>query len=61
MNDNQLETVAILASLIQKARLYDVPIQGKVLAVPVDEIAKVLEQFTTIQTAPHNPNNMERT
>lgn len=52
MNDNQLETVTILAGLINKAHLYDVPLKGKVLAVPVKDITETLERFTTAQTNP---------
>lgn len=51
MNDNQLETVTILAGLIRKAHSYDTPF-GKQLAVPISTIAEVLEKFTSEQTVP---------
>lgn len=50
MNDYQLETVAILAKLMRKVHLYNVPLLGKVPAVPLTEISKMLEQFTTTKT-----------
>lgn len=51
MNDDQYETVAILAKLIRKAKVYSAGQIGHVMAVPVNEIAEVLEQFTSTQTA----------
>lgn len=51
MNDDQLETVTILAGLIRKAHGYDTPF-GRQLAVPVSTIAEVLEKFTSKQTMP---------
>lgn len=51
MNDNQYETVAVLAGLIRRAKLCYVPREGYILAVPITEIAEVLEKFSTTQTA----------
>lgn len=55
MNDNQYETVAILAKLIRKAHLYNAGQLGSVLAVPVADISEVLEKFVTTQTIPTPP------
>lgn len=52
MNDDQYETVVILAGLIRRAKSYNNGLTGKELAVPVTTIAEALEKFTTTQTQP---------
>jgi hypothetical protein len=51
MKDEQYETVAILAKLIQRGRLFDNG-SGKVMAVPVEIIASTLEKFTSNKSRP---------
>lgn len=51
MKDDQLETVTILAKLIRRGRVYQSGIGQSTVAVPITEIAQVLEQFTSTQTA----------
>lgn len=47
-----MDTIIALAEIISKAKLYYNENGNAVIAVPIEEISAVLEEFATTQTQP---------